>query len=269
MKNYKNLYKLLLIIPLAFIVSCDSNDDLQDVNTQTVTVKESTVFIETDDATLTTSLVGANVENNITVGLNNTLETDYAITFSVTKDGTTAVEGTDYEITNATILASELTGMGSITFLTDGLYEVTIAPTGSTVKVVENKLIFLVPTPLTFRITWEDDYYDYDLFLFDGYDEGMFDVYTNGIGDFSVFGYSGGFAADESFTVVPPVGYGYVYVEDYWNDNAGIAVEFTITDSEDEIIYSSSFEMDQDKWFISILTELDENNDVSYTIEKI
>lgn len=167
MKNFNKIYKLLLVLPLIFMVGCDDSDDIVDVFTQTTTTLQNSVFIESDDTSEEnlTSL-GANVATSITVGVNNVLDTETTVSFSVTKDGAPAVEGTDYTITDATISSDEMTGTGSITFLTDGLFEVVVSSSSnSSLVVVQNKAIFLVyaPTPVTVTLTWADAGFDLDI----------------------------------------------------------------------------------------------------------
>jgi hypothetical protein len=167
MKNFNNIYKLLLVLPLIFMVSCDDSDDIVDVFTNTTTTAENTVFIETDDTSaMELTVVGPNEATSIIVGVNNALDTDTTVSFSVSKDGGAAVLGTDYSISDATIFADAMTGTGSITFLTDGKFEVMAASSSNaSLVVVQNKAIFLVPspTPVTVTLTWADAGYDLDI----------------------------------------------------------------------------------------------------------
>ena len=167
MKNFKNIYKLLLVLPLIFMVSCDDSDDIVDVFTNTTTTADSTVFIETDDASeMELTVVGPNEITSIIVGVNNALDTDTTVSFSVSKDGGVAVLDSDYSISDAIILANDTTGTGSITFLTEGKFEVVASSSSnSSLLVVQNKAIFLVPspTPVTVTLTWADAGFDMDI----------------------------------------------------------------------------------------------------------
>lgn len=161
MKKFNKIYKLLLVLPLIFMVSCDDSDDIVEVLTQTTTTTQNSVFIETDATSEAddVTVVGPNEATSINVGVNNTLDTDTTVSFSVTKDGGTAIEGTDYTISDATISSDEMTGAGSITFFTEGTFEVVVSSSSnSSLVVVQNKAIFLVPapTPVTVTLTWAD-----------------------------------------------------------------------------------------------------------------
>ena len=50
MKNLKYVYKFILVVPLLFMVGCIGTDDYSDVVSNQYS-QQSTVFIETDDAT--------------------------------------------------------------------------------------------------------------------------------------------------------------------------------------------------------------------------
>jgi hypothetical protein len=166
MKKFNNIYKLLLVLPLIFMVGCDDSDDIVDVFTNTTTTAQSTVFIETDDTHEVGILLSDLSPQTITVGVNNTLDTDTTVSFSVTKDGGAAVLDTDYSISDAMILADALTGTGSITFLTGGRFEVMVASSSNaSLVVVPNKAIFIAPspTPVTVTLTWADAGYDLDI----------------------------------------------------------------------------------------------------------
>ena len=106
MKNLKYVYKFILVVPLLFMVGCIGTDDYSDVVSNQYS-QQSTVFIETDDASEITRTVPGNVAQPIEVGVNNAPSSDITVSFSVTKDGGDAVEGVDYMISDATILASE------------------------------------------------------------------------------------------------------------------------------------------------------------------
>lgn len=253
MKKIKNLYKLLLLLPLAFIVSCDGNDDLQDVVTFTKTTPENTVFIETDDASEIIRTVPGNVAQPIEVGINNALTEDLIVSFSVIKDGVAAVEDVDYTLADATILSSEYFGSTEVTFLTQGIYEVTVQSSSSEeLVVVGNKAIFNVPPAVTISIKWDDSFYDYDLYLVSGNQDLGGEVLAN---TFDTIAF-------ETFDVYPPEGYSSVFIDDWWDDNASIDVEMTV--EVDGVETSYPVVMDQDKFVLVIYTTFDDDGNPTY-----
>jgi hypothetical protein len=273
MKKINIIYKLLLLLPLISLISCDNNDDMVDVITQTTTTTENAVFIETDDAAETTTLMGIGESQSVIVGVNNMGIGDSTISFTVTKDGTAAVEGTDYTIADAIILASEMEGSSDITFLTKGFYEVSIKSTSnSSLNIVENRLLYLVPSQVNYIFTWDDSFYDYDVFIFDALDPDLIDLYDNGLGDIisEVYGYSGGFTTTEGITASMPVGDAYIYIEDYWNDNnifTNTQMTIQIDGLADEVF---DVEIDTDKYIIKIETKLNtDGTDVEYVFTQL
>lgn len=265
MKNLKYIYKLLLVLPLIFMVSCDDSDDIVDVFTNTTTTQENTVFLETDAASEVGILLSDLSPQTITVGVNNASSTDVTVGFNVTKDGTAAVEGVDYLLADAVIPADETFGSSDITFLTNGTFEITISSSSlSDLEIVNNKVIFLVPTQVTFTLDWDDSWYDYDIFLFDGIEVGFSDIYSNGIPTgLTLLGLSNGVTNFESFTAIPPVGTNYLYLEDYWNDNASIPVVLTVDAGGDVQVFNIT--VDMDKFVLSIETTIGEDGFPVYT----
>ncbi|RMZ51583.1 hypothetical protein EB822_02560 [Flavobacteriaceae bacterium PRS1] len=251
MKKFNKIYKLLLVLPLIFMVGCDDSDDIVEVLTQTTTTTVNTVFIETnathDDSA---RYAGLGFSNTITVGSNNPVSSDLAVAFSVTKDGGAAVDGSDYTINNAVILESESFGTGDITFLELGRYEVRInSPSGE----VNNKEIFVVAPSATISIEWDDSYYDYDHYLFVGNQDFDGEIIANTFGTTSF----------ETFTASLPEGKTSIYIDDYWNDNASIPVILTV-DFGGNV---STFDviMDKDKWVLVIDAGLDEDGNPALT----
>lgn len=125
MKNLKYVYKFILVLPLVFMVGCIGTDDYSDIESNQYT-QQSTVFIETDDASEITRTVPGNQAQPIEVGINNAQSGDITVSFRVTKDGAAAVSGVDYTITDATIAAGDFYGSTEVTFLTSGIYVVTV-----------------------------------------------------------------------------------------------------------------------------------------------
>lgn len=251
MKKIKNIYKLLLVLPLVFVVSCDDSDDIVEVLTNTTTVTESKLFIEID-ATHDYSARYARLgfSNTITVVSNNPVSSDITVSFTVTKDGGSAVEGTDYEINDAVIYASESFGIGNITFLELGRYEVRInSPSGE----VNNKETFVVVPPTTISIEWDDSFYDYDIFL------------VTGNQDFAgtVLAISIGVTNSETFTITLPAGEMSLYINDFYNFNASIPVTLTVDFGGDV----STFDviMDMDKWVLVIDAGIGEDGNPTLT----
>jgi hypothetical protein len=254
MKKINIIYKLLLLLPLISLISCDNNDDMVDVITQTTTTTENAVFIETDDAaeTTTTYLVVGD-SDVVTVGLNNALTTDIDVVFNVTRDGSAAILDTDYTLNDATVLAEETNGTSTIEFLTDGLYEVSIASsTGIVLVDVANKELFQVDKILITAV-WDDAYYDYDLYLLNGSPDNWTEVISDAGGatnyealDISI---SSDVLVEGEYTL---------FMDDYWSDNASIDVDVTIQTSKttEEILIVT---MDQSKYAIQLLVSVDEN----------
>ena len=156
MKNLKYLYKFILVLPFVFMVGCIGTDDFNDLESNQYT-QQSTVFIETDDASEITRTVPGNVAQPIEVGINNAQSGDITVSFNVTKDGAAAVEGVDYTLADATILAGDFFGSSEVTFMSSGIYVVTVsgASAGSLIP-VDNKAIFNVPPAVTVSISWAD-----------------------------------------------------------------------------------------------------------------
>jgi hypothetical protein len=259
MKNIKYTYKLLLVLPLIFMVSCDNSNEMIDVITQTTTTSENTVFIETDAVSEVGMLLSDLSPQTITVGVNNATSTDVTVGFAVMKDGGVAVDGVDYVLSDAVIAANDNFGTSDITFLTNGTFEVTISSSSlSDLEIVNNKAIFLVPLQVTFTLDWDDSFYDYDIFLFDGMQAGFTDIYTNGIPDgLNLLGLSNGISNSETFKAIPLEGTNYLYIEDYWNDNASIPVILTIEVGGDVQVFNLT--MDMDKFGLSIETTIGED----------
>jgi len=255
MKNFKNIYKLLLVLPLVFMVSCDNSDDIIEVLTKTTTTAQSTVFLETDATHEEGVLLSDLSPQTITVGVNNASSTDTTVGFSVTKDGAAAVEGVDYLLADAVIPADANFGSSDITFLTNGTFEITINSSSAGLVIVDNKVIFLVPLQVTFTLDWSDSFYDYDIFLFDGMVNGFSNIYDNGIPDgINLLGLSNGFSNSESFMAIPTEGTNYIYIEDYWNDNASIPVVLTVDVGGNSQVFN--LVMDMDKFGLSIETTI-------------
>jgi hypothetical protein len=210
-----------------------------------------------------TRVASSNSPVSIEVGINNAQSSDISVSFNVTKDGAAAEEGVDYTLPDAIIFASEVTGSSEVTFLETGKYEVTVAGSSNSLVVVENKAIFLVPLPVSFTLSWDDNFYDYDIFLFDGIDSGFSNIYSNPLpDDINVLGFSNGFSNVESFTETPPLGESYLYIEDYYNDNASIPCVLTIDVGGDEQVFNIT--MDMDKFGLSIETTIGDDGNIVY-----
>jgi hypothetical protein len=232
MKKINIIYKLLLLLPLILLISCDNNDDMVDVITQTITTTENAVFIETDDAAETTTYLVVGDSDVVTVGLNNALTTDIDVVFNVTRDGSSAILDMDYTLNDATVLAEETNGTSIIEFLNDGLYEVSIASsTGIVLVDVANKELFQVDKPLITAV-WGNDYYDYDLYFVNGTEDTYTDVLSSSDGTTNFE------ALDISLAELDAGIYSLV-IDDYWGDNASILVTLTVQNSattEEEVI---------------------------------
>lgn len=252
MKNLKYVYKFLLAIPLVFMVGCVGTDDYDDVLSNQYT-QESTVFIETDDASEITRSVPGNSPITIEVGVNNSLSEDLTVSFNVTKNGGAAVEGVDYTLPDAVIASSEFYGSSAVTFLSSGIYEVTVGNSSNgNLVIVDNKAIFNVPPAVTVSISWGDDFYDYDIFLVTGNQD------ING----DVLAFSAGITAFETFEAYPPEGFSSVYINDYWNDNASIDVVLIV--EVDGVAEVYDVVMDMDKFVLTIETTIDDEGTPSY-----
>lgn len=258
MKKVKNILKLKLwlLLPVLAVISCDTSDDIVDVITNTSTTTENSVFIETDAESEVAIEVGVADPQTITVGVNsNPFTTDTTVTFNVTKDGGAAVEGVDYTLGDATILAGELFGTSELTLLNSGRYEVTVASaTETSLVVVGNKAIYSLPIAVQFTITWADPFYDYDLYLFAGNQDLDGEEIASSLGTVAV----------ETITAVPPVGDSSIYLDDWWDDNAGIAVTLTV-EIEGETPQIFPVIMDMDKFVLVVNTEIDDAGDRTYT----
>lgn len=147
MKNLKNIYKLLLLLPLVFTVGCDDSDDMVDIITNTTTAAESTVFIETDDANAeVVTSVDYGASQTITAGVNNAPESDITVSFSVTRNGATAILGTHYTLEDVTISSGTNYGSSAITFYASGTFDVSVNSASSSLKVVGNDVsLKLIP----------------------------------------------------------------------------------------------------------------------------
>lgn len=254
MKNIKYVYKFLLAIPLVFMVGCVGTDDYNDVLSNQYT-QQSTVFIETDDASEITRTVPGNQAQPIEVGINNAQSGDITVSFNVTKDGGAAVEGVDYSVEDATIFASEVTGSSEVTFFASGIYVVTVGNSsdGSLIA-VDNKAIFNVPPAVTVSISWGDSFYDYDLYLIKGNQDINGEVLANTFGT----------TAFETFEVYPPEGFSSVFIDDWWDDNASIDVVMFVEIDGESTAYDVV--MDMDKFVLVIETTFDAEGNPVYDI---
>lgn len=253
MKNLKYVYKLLFVLPLIFMVSCDNSDDIKDVITKSTTALENTVFIETDDTHEASSIALVGTPETITVGVNNSLAGDITVSFNVTRDGGAAVYGVDYVLDDVTILGSEYFGSSDISFFTSGIFEVTIASaSGGSLEVVGNKAIFSVPPAVTFTITWADPFYDYDIYLVTGNQDFGGTVIASSLGVTNL----------ETFTAYPTLGFSSVFLDDWWGDNASIPVTLTVDVDGDVNVYPVI--MDMDKWVLLIETTIGEDGFPDY-----
>lgn len=254
MKNFKNIYKLLLLLPLAFVVSCDDSDDIVEVLTNSTTTAESTVFIETDDTHEVASYAAVGVTQTLSVGVNNATTSDLTVSFSVTKDGGSAVEGTDYDVNDAVVSDTQSFGTGDITFLNVGRYEVVVSSSSnSSLVVVDNKAIFAVAPAVIVSLDWADAFYDYDLYLLAGNQDLDGEVLIN------TFGVTN----HEEFTIGLPEGESSVFIDDWWGDNASIPVTLTVDFGGD--ISTFDVIMDMDKFALVIDAGLDENGNPALT----
>ena len=254
MKNIKYVYKFLLAIPLVFMVGCVGTDDYNDVLSNQYT-QQSTVFIETDDASEITRTVPGNQAQPIEVGINNAQSGDITVSFNVTKDGGAAVEGVDYSVEDATIFASDVTGSSEVTFFAAGIYVVTVGNSsdGSLIA-VDNKAIFNVPPAVTVSISWGDSFYDYDLYLVKGNQDLNGEVLANTFGS----------TAFETFEVYPPEGFSSVFIDDWWDDNASIDVVMFVEIDGESTAYDVV--MDMDKFVLVIETTVDAEGNLVYDI---
>lgn len=254
MKNIKYVYKFLLVLPLIFMVGCIGTDDYEDVLSDRYT-QQSTVFIETDDASEITRTVPGGVAQPIEVGVNNAQSGDITVSFSVTKDGAAAEAGVDYELADATIFASEVTGSTDITFLSQGIYVVTVSSaTEGSLIAVDNKATFNVPPAVTVSISWGDSFYDYDLYHVTG-DQDL---------DGDLLSVSNGVIAFETFDIYPPEGSSSIYIQDYWGDNAGTEVVMIVEIDGNINVYDVI--MDVSKFVLVFETTIDENGSPVYDI---
>jgi len=254
MKNLKYIYKFLLAIPLAFMVGCIGTDDYEDVLSNRYT-QQSTVFIETSDASEIIRTVPGNIAQPIEVGINNAQSGDITVSFSVTKDGGTAVSGVDYMLPSATISASEFTGSTEVTFMSAGIYVVTVSGSSAgSLIAVDNKAIFNVPPAVTVSISWGDSFYDYDLYLIKGNQDIGGEVLAN---TFDTIAF-------ETFEVYPPEGFSSVFIDDWWDDNAGTDVVMIVEIDGETTVYDVV--MDSDKFVLVIETTFDADGNPIYDI---
>jgi hypothetical protein len=254
MKNFNNIYKLLLVLPLIFMVSCDDSDDILQVLTSGTTTAQSTVFIETSDTHEVASYASVGVTNTLNVGVNNPASGDLTVSFSVTKDGGTAVEGVDYDVNDGVVSDTQSFGTGDITFLTVARFEVVVlSSSNSSLVVVDNKAIFVVAPPAIISIEWASSFYDYDHYLYVGNQDFDGELLAN----------SFGVTAFETFTVGLPEGETSLFIDDWWGDNASIPVTLTVDFGGD--ISTFDVIMDMDKWVLVIDAGIDEDGDPALT----
>jgi hypothetical protein len=254
MKNLKYVYKLILVIPLVFMVGCIGTDDYDDVESNQFT-QQSTVFIETDDASEITRTVPGNEPQTIEVGINNAQADDLTVSFNVTKDGAAATEGVDYTLPDAVIAGNDLFGSTEVTFLAAGIYVVTVSNSSNgDLVVVDNKAIFNVPPAVTVSISWADAFYDYDLYLIRGNQDIGGEILAN---TFDTIAF-------ETFSVYPPEGFSSVFIDDWWDDNAGTDVVMFV--EIDGVIDVYDVVMDMDKFVLVIETTYDEDGNPIYDI---
>ncbi|MBL4744888.1 MAG: hypothetical protein JKY08_00825 [Flavobacteriaceae bacterium] len=265
----KNIYKILLFIPLITMLSCDDNEDYGDLKTKGTTTLENSVFIATDNLDDFIALAGLRTTKKISVGVNNVIATDVIVDFKVVLNGVLATLDEDYKMEKAVIEKEQYEGASAITFLKVGNYDVYVSnSTENSLKVVYNRLRYFVPENVTMTLNWEDSYYDYGLFVLENQTP-LTDIYSNYNSDIhTLIGYSDGVSNSEMVNLSLPVGDSFVYLEDYWNDNADIPVVFSFqqggqAEETIEII------MEKDKWAVKITTEFDGVDKVSYKIEAL
>jgi hypothetical protein len=244
MKKFNNIYKLLLVLPLIFMVGCDDSDDIVDVFTNTTTTAQSTVFIETDD-THSNIVTTANYleAQTVTAGVNNAPDSDITVAFSVTRNGSPATLGQHYTVSDATILSGENFGSSSITFTASGLFDVSVASASNGSLVVNNKVTFEVEyEKIAIRIDWESAFYDYDLYLYEGNQD--FTTLIDNTFDVTNFEY---FEFDSL-----PLGESSLWIDDWWGDNASIPVVLSVFTADG--LFTFDVVMDMDKWVLLINT---------------
>jgi hypothetical protein len=262
MKKLKNILKIALVLPLFFsaFISCEKEEDFKDLLNQTTTSQENTVFIETDDTSLKPHETGAgpNYENTVKVGINNPVNNDVTVTFKVNNTDGTAVEGVDYTIMDATILAGEKIAETTVVFLTEGLYTVSIDTVSDTsLKISPNKLLFRVRPPFI-KATWDDSYYDYDLYLVTG------DQDFNG----TVIASSTGITnLEEIFPYPQEAGTTTLFIQDYWGDNASTPVTLEVYDGTTTHTYNVI--MDMSKWVLKIETSIDSDGNYTFVFTEL
>lgn len=257
MKNIKYVYKFLLVLPLVFMAGCIGSDDYEDVLSNQ-TVQQSTVFIETDDASEIAHGTLINSEQTIEVGINNSQTDDLTVSFNVTKDGAAAVEGVDYDLADSVIESGDYFGSSVVTFYSEGTYEITVKSAGA-LDVVANKAIFIAvaPVPITFTLKWDDSFYDYDMYLVTGNQDFGGDVLEASLGISNI----------ETFNSNLPVGFSSIYIEDYYDDNASIPCVLTIDIEGDEQVFNII--MDMDKWVLLIETTVDSEGNILYDFTEL
>ena len=253
MKNLKYVYKFMLVLPLFFMVGCVETDDYDDVESGLEFTQQSTVFIETDDASEITRTVPGNVAQPVSVGVNNSSTSEITVSFRVVRDGVEAEDGVDYTLPDATIPSSEFYGDSEVTFLKQGFYEVYVRSSSSG-SVVDNRLLFNVPPAVTVSISWADPFYDYDLYLIEGNQDIGGNVLAN---TFDTIAF-------ETFDIYPPEGFSSVYIDDWWDDNAGTDVIMTV--EIDGVIDVYPVVMDADKFVLVFETTFDEDGNPNYDI---
>ena len=269
MKNINKFLGIALLSVSISFLSCDNSEDFDEVVSQIETTDiVNTIFIETDATQQEVAIANVDESQNITVGVNTAISTDVDFTFNVTKDGSAAVLNTDYTVDNTSLLSGDTNITANVTFLAAGRYEVFVAGSSSAdLTIVENKSIFLVPSPVKYTFEWADDFYDYDVFIFDVLDPDLVDVYDNFDSSLvtTVYGYSGETVALEEISTALPIGSAYIFVEDYWNDNASVPVVLTVTVAgESPQVFNLT--IDKDKYVLKIETSLNADaSDIEYT----
>lgn len=263
MKKLKFIFKILtLTVALAF-VGCDSNDDLSDV----LSVTEGEVGQKVIHLSTTNLAPNSNGQTNIpyqfsVVSTENVL-TSTTVEFAVTLDGAAAIEGVDYEISQDTLDSGTASLYSLIIFYTAGSYELALSNSNNSSFSISSaplafKILGAITDVMTIELSWEDFFYDYDLFLVSG----------NQTFDGSLYGYSGGVSNVETINVPLLWGESSLYVYDFYFDNAGTPCQLTVS-LNGSTLETFDVIMDMSKWVFIVDVTPDANDDPVYTFTEL
>lgn len=256
MKNIK--IKMMLLLATIVTFSCAVDDDAAVVNN----VVTKTVSISPTGVVLVPSAQGTQaVSFNVSDGgfMNDALVelTRNGEVATVTIAGGSSVSAEDYTVNTGDVIELQVNDVSAINASVND--ELATVDTENNAVTLIGFDVNPVAGQVVFDLLWGDAFFDYDIFLVTG------DQDLGG----TVLDSSQGVTNSEqiAFDETQPDGVYSIYINDFWNDNAGTAVTFiaTLPDGSTEVFLSN---VDLDYWIITF-EKTTNGTDVSYTFTQL